>query len=101
MKIQKPTIGRVVEVALRDPTRGTTARRPAFITAVEMGGADGINCRPILDGCNDKGVECTTDDSQCFWVTSIRHNGDGVIPEGQQASWRYPPRCTDEIDVDA
>lgn len=98
MKIQKPTICRIVEVALRDTARaGLVVHRPAIVT--NHFGADTINCAPVLDGLNDAGVLCPRGLDGVPSLGSISFNAAGEIPEGRQATWRYPARCDDTIDV--
>lgn len=97
MKIQKPSVGRVIDVSVRG-AGGVVKHRPGIV-ANDWADADGkANCRVFLDGHNDNDV--SADPMTPLWLTSIHHSADGVIPPGHLASWRYPPRVTDEIDVD-
>lgn len=86
MKIQKPTKGRVVE-----------------FTAPEPAGPAGPGAKParyagiIVETHADGAVDIFTMGSNS---TYHQHNNlDGV--GGTTGSWRYPPRCADEIDVAA
>jgi hypothetical protein len=100
MKIQKPTIGRIVIVAIKGKDGTGITLRPAVVVATDMGGPDGINCRALLDGSNDNRL--SADPFSLMWLTSIHHL-DGDLAHGQNyhATWHYPPRSTEEIEVDA
>lgn len=98
MKIQKPTIGRVVEVAIRDAVLGVVKHRPGIVVAVND--RDSVNVAVFSDGRNDAGFEPEHRILGTFlWETSVHHDADGCIPDGQRATWRYPARSDVEIDV--
>lgn len=100
MSITKPTIGRIVEVSLRDALRETVIQRPGIIVATDMGSPDGVNVQVFLDGKNDAGVSPEQRPvGASLWETSIRYNADGVIPDGQHATWRYPAKQVSQIEV--
>lgn len=102
MKIQKPTVGRIVEISLLDEERGHVVHRPALVVSTDMGGLDGINAQLLLDGSNDRGVRLPSGlikGEHHYWITSCHHNAAGIVGDGQVATWRYPPRCTEEIEV--
>ncbi len=92
MKIQKPTIGRIVEVAFA-PKGCPVQSLPGVVTAAFPNGL--CNIKPFDDGSNTERSEPRFPTH----VYSAPHNADGQVPEGQTCSWRYPPRCTDEIEV--
>lgn len=108
MKIQKPTVGRIVEVAVMDKERGHVAHRPGIVVNTSMGGDLGVNVRVWLDGSNDRGILAGRVGSSlvevgnhwhALWLTSVHYQGDGTLPEGHLATWRYPPRSDVEIEV--
>ena len=84
---QKPSIGRIVLVVIRDRHNGLVPR-PAIIVRTwgdPSNPGKYINCRLFLDGTNDMefGIELIS------WLTSVPYD-----PEGKAANtWHWPPRA--------
>jgi len=93
MKIQKPTVGLVVHYHVLTPSRqgdrtvAVVAALPAIVLADAAMSAQGLisltvlgygsNCMPFGD------------------VHAVPYSSSG-----REGTWRYPPRCDDQIEVD-
>lgn len=98
VSIQKPTIGRVVEVALASEY-GTPKRRPAIV--VNAFGGHRINVSVMLDGANDADVIVGNERLGAKAAAGIlSQTSVGYDAEGAVNTWRYPPFCGDKVDVD-
>ena len=102
MRIQKPSIGRIVEVSIV-PTYhgGVVTRRPGVIVAVDFPNrpADEVNLHVFYDGTNDAAISRAMHVNELGWRPFVRFNADGIVPEGQFATWRYPAREEGTIEV--
>lgn len=100
MKIQKPTIGRIVELSVFAGWRPYDPETDKGDGAPEGGerAKPPLRYAGIIVGVHDRGVV----DIVTFGPQSIYHNnGVAFDQDGQPltSSWRYPPRCDDLIDV--
>jgi hypothetical protein len=84
LKIQKPTVCRMVEVFIEVFSgHSMRIRCPAVITEVFEDGVVSVYlCDPDGGDQSNSLKKITYDDGDVLWT------------------WRYPPRCTEEIEVD-
>ena len=89
MKIQRPTIGRIVIfTAWRGVGDAGKADECAGVIVKVHG-----STLDAESGCVDL---VTFDSSGIYHNNDVDHDVDGVA-----GTWRYPPRCTDEIEVES
>lgn len=87
MKIQKPTIGRIVEfTAFRGHETRERDAYAAVITKVYDRDSDSERA-----GCTDL---VTFGPNSVYFQHGVPHDADG-----EAMTWRYPPRSTEEIET--
>ncbi len=90
MKIQKPSIGRIVEYTALDGVRC-----PAIVSDVLVYDFSKIRIVAFLrESAVDVHAGVIAPEANVRAITAVPFDIDG-----SNGTWRYPPRCNDEIEV--